>query len=158
MHSSPRLRSMSLGTDGQPLLQPPSIVDMSTSGHTRPSKSSRLSNLPMSRFALAASLRARIGLSAGRMICTISRAIGSSKYAAESLTPGHSQIRVYNYNTSEKITSFEAHPDYIRAIAVHPTQPFVLTASDDMTIKLWDWEKGWKCVRVFEGNSRTSRD
>jgi WD40 repeat protein len=39
-------------------------------------------------------------------------------------------------STSEKITSFEAHPDYIRAIAVHPTSPFVLTASDDMLIKL----------------------
>lgn len=73
---------------------------------------------------------------------------------AEELTTGRSQIRVYNYNTSEKITSFEAHPDYIRAIAVHPTLPFVLTASDDMTIKLWDWDKGWKNVRVFEGNSR----
>lgn len=63
------------------------------------------------------------------------------------------QLRVYNYNTSEKITSFEAHPDYIRAIIIHPTQPFVLTASDDMTIKLWDWEKSWKCVQVFEGHS-----
>ncbi|KAJ5485194.1 hypothetical protein N7539_005182 [Penicillium diatomitis] len=62
------------------------------------------------------------------------------------------QLRVYNYNTSEKITSFEAHPDYIRSIAVHPTQPYVLTASDDMTIRLWDWEKGWKCVQVFEGH------
>src|SRR5262249_30667158 len=59
------------------------------------------------------------------------------------------QLRVHNYNTSEKITSFEAHPDYIRAIAIHPTQPFVLTASDDMTIKLWDWDKSWKCVQVF---------
>ena len=28
------------------------------------------------------------------------------------------QLRVYNYNTSERITSFEAHPDYIRAIVV----------------------------------------
>ncbi|KAM4058805.1 coatomer WD associated domain-containing protein [Hirsutella rhossiliensis] len=45
------------------------------------------------------------------------------------------QLRVYNYNTSEKITSFEAHPDYIRAIA------------------LWDWDKGWKCVQVYEGHS-----
>lgn len=63
------------------------------------------------------------------------------------------QLRVYNYNTSERITSFEAHPDYIRAIVVHPSQPFVLTASDDMTIKLWDWDKGWKCVQVFEGHS-----
>lgn len=63
------------------------------------------------------------------------------------------QLRVYNYHTSEKITSFEAHPDYIRAIAVHPTLPFVLTASDDMTIRLWDWEKSWKCVQTFEGHS-----
>ncbi|KAH8147891.1 uncharacterized protein LAJ45_07992 [Morchella importuna] len=62
-------------------------------------------------------------------------------------------LRVFNYNTSEKIAAFEAHPDYIRSIVVHPTQPFVLTASDDMTIKLWDWDKGWKCVQTFEGHS-----
>ena len=63
------------------------------------------------------------------------------------------QLRVYNYNTSEKITSFEAHPDYIRSIVVHPTLPYILTASDDMTIKLWDWDKAWKCVQMFEGHS-----
>ncbi|KAI5778520.1 coatomer WD associated region-domain-containing protein [Geopyxis carbonaria] len=62
-------------------------------------------------------------------------------------------LRIFNYNTSEKIAAFEAHPDYIRSIVVHPTQPFVLTASDDMTIKLWDWEKNWKCVQTFEGHS-----
>jgi coatomer subunit beta' len=33
------------------------------------------------------------------------------------------QIRVFNYNTLEKIHMFEAHSDYIRCIAVHPTQP-----------------------------------
>lgn len=66
---------------------------------------------------------------------------------------GNSQLRVHNYNTSEKVASFEAHPDYIRAICVHPTQPFVLTASDDMTIKLWNWEMGWKCQQTFEGHS-----
>ncbi|KAG6355756.1 hypothetical protein INS49_003722 [Diaporthe citri] len=63
------------------------------------------------------------------------------------------QLRVHNYNTSEKVASFEAHPDYIRAICVHPTQPFVLTASDDMTIKLWNWDLGWKCQQTFEGHS-----
>jgi WD40 repeat protein len=47
------------------------------------------------------------------------------------------QLRVYNYNTSEKVTSFEAHPDYIRAIAVHPTQPFVLTASVGCSANWW---------------------
>ncbi|KIW06041.1 uncharacterized protein PV09_03217 [Verruconis gallopava] len=63
------------------------------------------------------------------------------------------QLRVLNYNTSEKVANFEAHPDYIRSIAVHPTLPYVLTASDDMTIKLWDFDNSWKCVRTFEGHA-----
>lgn len=62
-------------------------------------------------------------------------------------------LRVFNYNTSERVAGFEAHPDYIRCLAVHPSQPFVLTGSDDMTIKLWDWEKSWKCIQVFEGHT-----
>lgn len=28
-----------------------------------------------------------------------------------------------------------------RHIAVHPTLPYILTCSDDMLIKLWDWDK-----------------
>lgn len=51
------------------------------------------------------------------------------------------QIRVYNYNTTERIKTFEAHQDYIRSMAIHPTLPYLLTSSDDMTIKLWDWDK-----------------
>ncbi|KAK5410909.1 Coatomer subunit beta' [Exophiala xenobiotica] len=55
------------------------------------------------------------------------------------------QLRVVNWNTSEKVKSFEAHPDYIRAIVVHPVLSVVLTASDDMTIRMFDWEKDWRC-------------
>ncbi|KAJ3373034.1 Coatomer subunit beta' [Kappamyces sp. JEL0680] len=62
-------------------------------------------------------------------------------------------LKVFNYNTHEKITAFEAHGDYLRGVAVHATQPLVLTCSDDMTIKMWDWEKGWKNVMTFEGHS-----
>ena len=62
-------------------------------------------------------------------------------------------IRVYNYNTLEKVKEFEAHKDYIRCVAVHPTLPYVLTASDDTVIKLWDWEKDWICTKIFEGHS-----
>ncbi len=47
----------------------------------------------------------------------------------------------YNYNTLDKVSAWEAHQDYIRAVAVHPTQPFLLSSSDDMLIKLWDWDK-----------------
>ncbi|KAF9426090.1 hypothetical protein BGZ94_006955 [Podila epigama] len=63
------------------------------------------------------------------------------------------QLRVFNYNTHEKVHSWDAHSDYIRCIAVHPTQPYVLSGSDDMTIRLWDWEKGWKCIQTFEGHT-----
>jgi coatomer subunit beta' len=38
-------------------------------------------------------------------------------------------LRCYNYNTLERVHQFEAHSDYIRSIAVHPTQPFILTSS-----------------------------
>lgn len=62
-------------------------------------------------------------------------------------------IRVYNYNTMDKIKVFEAHADYIRCVAVHPSLPHVLSSSDDMLIKLWDWDKGWLCTQIFEGHS-----
>jgi coatomer subunit beta' len=62
-------------------------------------------------------------------------------------------IRVYDYNSCEKVKEFEAHTDFIRFVAVHPTLPYVLSASDDNLIKLWDWENDWACTRVFEGHS-----
>ena len=38
-------------------------------------------------------------------------------------------IRVFNYNTLEKVHTFEAHSDYIRAIVTHPTQSYIITCS-----------------------------
>ena len=35
----------------------------------------------------------------------------------------------------------------------YPTLPYVLSSSDDMLIKLWDWDKGWICTQIFEGHS-----
>ncbi len=62
-------------------------------------------------------------------------------------------LRAYNYNTLEKLKKWEAHTDYIRCVVVHPVQPYVLSSSDDMTIKLWDWSKGWANTMVFEGHT-----
>ena len=63
------------------------------------------------------------------------------------------RVRVFNYNTMEKLKSFEAHADYIRSIAVHQQLPYMLTSSDDMTIKMWDLSKNWAHVMTFEGHS-----
>jgi len=62
-------------------------------------------------------------------------------------------IRIFNYNTLEKVHSIEAHTDYIRSLAVHPTQPLLLSCGDDMVIKLWNWDNKWACAQVFEGHS-----
>lgn len=47
-------------------------------------------------------------------------------------------VRIFNYNTLERVHQYEAHSDYLRSIAVHPTQPYILTSSgkNSPTIKL----------------------
>ncbi len=40
-------------------------------------------------------------------------------------------IRVFNYNTLERLHMFEAHSDYVRCIIIHPTQPFLLSSSGE---------------------------
>ncbi|RCN50408.1 WD domain, G-beta repeat protein [Ancylostoma caninum] len=80
-------------------------------------------------------------------------------------------VRIFNYNTLERVHQFEAHSDYLRqvvslrlhiqnyffeqkqSIVVHPTQPFVITSSDDMMIKLWDWDNKWQMKQSFEGHT-----
>ena len=61
-------------------------------------------------------------------------------------------VRVYNYNTMERVHKFEAHSDYLRCLAAHPTQPYLISSSDDMSIKLWDWDKKWQNIQTFEGH------
>lgn len=64
-------------------------------------------------------------------------------------------IRAFNVNTQERVTEIrEAHTDYIRCLEVHPTQSYVLSSSDDLQIKLWDWDKvgadgAWTCNQVW---------
>ena len=57
------------------------------------------------------------------------------------------RLRLYNYNTMEKVKDMEAHADYIRFVEIHPTLPYILSSSDDMSIKLWNWEQNWDIAR-----------
>ncbi|XBI97964.1 hypothetical protein VPH35_018251 [Triticum aestivum] len=62
-------------------------------------------------------------------------------------------IHVYTCMTTKKVKQFKAHAHMVRSLAVHPIQPFVLSSSNDGLIKLWDWEKGWVCIRTFSHQS-----
>lgn len=71
---------------------------------------------------------------------------------------GH--IHVCSYEESNNATIFEAHTGRVVSLAVHPTDRYVLSSSeDDNMIKLWHWDeywdfdKGWVCTRTFEGHS-----
>ena len=60
------------------------------------------------------------------------------------------KIRVFNYNTMEKIKEIDAHTDLIRGIGVHMKQNMILSCSDDSTISLWDLEKDLTIIRTYE--------
>ncbi|KAK3118524.1 hypothetical protein QOZ80_9BG0700790 [Eleusine coracana subsp. coracana] len=70
-------------------------------------------------------------------------------FVAGSMT-GH--IKVYNYEMMQEVKRFRAHdPDFIDSLDIHPSEPYVLSAAYyDRTVKLWNWEKGWECVRTFD--------
>ena len=61
------------------------------------------------------------------------------------------RVRVFNYNTLEKVKDFEAHQDFIRAIVLHPQEPYIITCSDDATIRVWDYEKG-ENIKNYSGH------
>ena len=63
---------------------------------------------------------------------------------------GDACIYVYSYDTWKMVKTFQAHNNQITSLAIHPTEPYVLSASYDLVIKMWDWENGWKSTRKFE--------
>lgn len=53
-------------------------------------------------------------------------------------------IYVYNScNTWEIVKKFKAHNSELTSLAIHPTEPYLLSASFGQKIKLWDWGSGW---------------
>lgn len=58
-------------------------------------------------------------------------------------------IRVYNYNTSEQVKVFEAHTDYIRCIAVHPSLPCVPRSPSGAAAVQPTAVQGWRFCLVL---------
>jgi len=61
------------------------------------------------------------------------------------------KIRVYNYNTSEKLKTISGeHTDFIRHLIVHPSLSYVFSCGDDDKIYMYDWDKDWQKVNSYE--------
>uniref|UniRef100_A0A0E0MDU0 Protein kinase domain-containing protein n=1 Tax=Oryza punctata TaxID=4537 RepID=A0A0E0MDU0_ORYPU len=60
-------------------------------------------------------------------------------------------IRVYTYESPVKqVKRFKAHTWNITTLDVHPTEPYLLSVGSQDQIKLWDWNKGWECIKTFD--------
>jgi serine/threonine protein kinase/WD40 repeat protein len=62
-------------------------------------------------------------------------------------------VRIYEASTLRLEQQFRAHNKSINAVAFHPVLPVVATASDDMSVKLWDARTG-EMLDYFIGPAR----
>lgn len=47
------------------------------------------------------------------------------------------------------------HSDYIRTTFFHNSQPWIISASDDQTVRIWNWQSR-NCIAVLSGKSIVS--
>ncbi len=55
-------------------------------------------------------------------------------------------------NTISNIQTLEGHSDCVVSVAFSPDGKYIISGSDDKTIKIWDAKSG-KCLRTLEGHS-----
>ena len=48
--------------------------------------------------------------------------------------------------------SLQGHTDYIRSVHFHDSLPWVLSAADDQTVRIWDWLQR-SCIKVCHGHA-----
>lgn len=66
-------------------------------------------------------------------------------------------IHVYTCLGMKEIKRFKAHGGSpVKALEVHRTYPYLLSACEDGAIRVWNWDKHWTCSRevcLFSENS-----
>ncbi|XP_044957152.1 putative coatomer subunit beta'-3 [Hordeum vulgare subsp. vulgare] len=60
---------------------------------------------------------------------------------------------LYNCDSQSRIHVLHEHSTSIKSLAIHGTKPYVLSASCDGKILLWDYGKDWQLIKTFDANS-----
>ena len=60
--------------------------------------------------------------------------------------------QVWNYKLRRCLFTLLGHLDYIRTVQFHHEYPWILSASDDQTIRIWNWQSR-TCISVLTGQS-----
>lgn len=61
-------------------------------------------------------------------------------------------LKVWNYKQKRCIFTLLGHLDYVRTTVFHHEYPWVLSASDDQTIRIWNWQSR-TCISVLTGHN-----
>ena len=61
------------------------------------------------------------------------------------------KVKVWNYKTKLCFT-LTSHMDYIRTVEFHKELPWILSSSDDQTVRLWNWQNRSQ-IAILTGHS-----
>ena len=59
---------------------------------------------------------------------------------------------MWNYKLRRCLFTLLGHLDYIRTVQFHLEYPWIVSASDDQTIRIWNWQSR-NCVAVLTGHN-----
>ena len=59
---------------------------------------------------------------------------------------------MWNYKLRRCLFTLLGHLDYIRTVQFHPSHPWLVSASDDQTIRIWNFETR-ACIAVLTGHN-----
>ena len=59
---------------------------------------------------------------------------------------------MWNYKLRRCLFTLLGHLDYIRTVQFHHEYPWIVSASDDQTIRIWNWQSR-TCIAVLTGHN-----
>jgi platelet-activating factor acetylhydrolase IB subunit alpha len=59
-------------------------------------------------------------------------------------------IRIYQVDSGACVLTLIGHDNWVRGLVFHPSGRYLLSCSDDRSIRVWDLTKGGKQIRKLE--------